>query len=102
MSVMVCDGSAGAEALLSRLGGVAWCRKQSEDPSGAEQKLYYFFADSINLIRASVTFGSKPSVCPLSTRMTSATTLPFLHFGYWKTSAAPGLGRSPHDGFGGF
>jgi hypothetical protein len=34
------------------------------------------FAESINLTSSSVTFGSRPSVCPFSRRTTSATTMP--------------------------
>ena len=38
-------------------------------------------AESISLTSASVTFGSSPSVCPFSSRTTSATTRPSLQFG---------------------
>src|SRR5205823_5751257 len=59
-------------------------------------------ADSIILTSVSVTFGSRPSVCPFSSRTTSATTRPSLQPGYVKTFAVPGRGRSPYAGFGGF
>src|SRR6185295_3747114 len=43
------------------------------------------FAESMSLTNSSVTFGSRPSVCPLSIRTTSATTLPSLQSGYTET-----------------
>src|SRR2546427_6697856 len=53
------------------------------------------FAASISLTISSVTFGSRPSVCPLSSRITSATTCRSLHSGYTNTRALPGLGLRP-------
>src|SRR5947209_5124393 len=49
----------------------------------------YRFADNINLINSSVTAGSRPSVCPFFSRITSATTRPSRQFGYTNTSAVP-------------
>jgi hypothetical protein len=55
-------------------------------------------ADSISFTNSSVIFGSNPSVCPLSSRSTSATTRPSLQFANVEISALPGAGSNPQPG----